>query len=77
MQKILVSLPDDLATRMRWVIPSKKRSQVIASVLSLEIEKRERELYKVACEVENDSVLNQEMEEWNGTSGDGVANETW
>lgn len=77
MQKILISLPDELASRMRFIIPDKTRSKVIATLLAHEIEKREHELYRIASEVEAERELNREMEEWSVTSGDGIEHETW
>lgn len=77
MQKILISLPDDLAQRMRMLIPARKRSGVIADLLESEIHKREQSLYRCAHEVENDFNLNQEMSDWEETVGDGLESETW
>jgi len=77
MQKVLISLPDDLLARMRAVIPNRQRSRIIAEVLESEVEKRERELYKCANDVEKDKVLNTEMSEWDLTVGDGIEPETW
>jgi uncharacterized protein YhaN len=77
MQKILVSLPDDLATRMKRMIPPKHRSRIIAKILEAEILKREQELYQCACEVEADSSLNNEMDDWETTVGDGIESESW
>jgi hypothetical protein len=77
MQKVLISLPDDLLARMRAVIPNRQRSRIIAEVLENEVEKRERELYECANDVEKDKVLNTEMSEWDLTVGDGIEPETW
>jgi len=77
MQKILVSLPDNLATRMRSIIPDKQRSKVITKILEEEICRREQELYECAREVEKDEALNKEMLDWDATIGDGIEPETW
>lgn len=77
MEKVLVSLPDDLARRMRVVIPNRQRSQVVATLLEKEVEQREQALYRCARDVEADEVLNTEMAKWEITSGDGLNNETW
>ena len=77
MEKILVSLPDDLVRRMKTVIPARKRSQVVKELLEAEIEKRERELFECAQAVEKDDALNREMAEWDATAGDGIEPETW
>ena len=77
MQKILISLPDDLAARMRVVIPNRQRSKIIAEILENELIKRERKLYECASEVETDEALNKEMLDWDITAGDGIEAETW
>jgi metal-responsive CopG/Arc/MetJ family transcriptional regulator len=77
MQKVLVSLPDDLAVRMKRMIPPKQRSRIIAEMLEAEIAKREHSLYQCACEVEADSALNNEMKDWEATVGDGIEPESW
>lgn len=75
MQKVLFSLPDDLAARMRASIPPKQRSQVVARLLEQEIEKREQALYRCALDVEADEALRQEMEDWETAVGDGIDDE--
>ena len=77
MEKILVSLPDDLVRRMRIVIPNRQRSKVVADLLEKEVRQREHALYKCACSVEADDEMNKEMTEWEITTGDGLNNETW
>jgi metal-responsive CopG/Arc/MetJ family transcriptional regulator len=77
MEKILVSLPDDLVKRMKTVIPARKRSQVVKELLEVEITRREKELFECAQAVEKDEALNQETAEWDATTGDGIEPETW
>jgi hypothetical protein len=77
MQKILVSVPDNLAERMKAVVPPGQRSKVLAELLEVEITRRETELYQCALEVEKDEALNKEMEDWNTTVGDGIDAESW
>ena len=77
MQKVLVSLPDDLAGRMRAVIPNRQRSRVISEVLEKEVQKREKQLYQCAKSVETDDAMNNEMSDWNITVGDGIEAESW
>lgn len=72
MEKVLISLPDQLASRMRAAIPARQRSKIITNLIEKEIEKRERALYECALAVENDIALRQEMEEWNVTLDDGL-----
>lgn len=78
MEKILVSLPDKIASRMRAVIPSRQRSKVITTLIEKEIQQREQKLYECALAVEKDEALNQEMTEWDVTLWDGLnTNESW
>ncbi len=77
MQKILISLPDDLTARMRTIIPPRQRSKVVASLLEKEIERREKDLYTCALKVEADEELNREMSDWDVTAGDGIGPEPW
>ena len=77
MQKVLVSVPDDLISRMKAVIPSRQRSKILTKLLEAEVTLRETKLYQCAREVESDQALNAEMEEWNTTVGDGIDAESW
>ncbi len=77
MEKILVSLPNDLVKRMRTVIPARKRSQVVKDLLEKEVNRREEALFQCALAVEKDEALNQEMTEWDVTMGDGIEPEAW
>lgn len=77
MNKVLISIPDEMASRMRAAIPRRQRSKVIVQLLEKEIEKRERALYDCALAVEQDTALNHEMKEWDVTLQDGLADESW
>ncbi len=77
MQKVLVSLPEDLASRMKAVMPTRQRSQILAQVIEKEVVRREEELYRCAQRVEKDKALNDEMSDWDVISGDGIDPETW
>src|SRR5687768_3312559 len=72
MEKVLISLPDQLALRMRATIPPRQRSKIITNLIEKEIERRERLLYECALAVENDTNLKQEMSEWDITINDGL-----
>jgi hypothetical protein len=72
MEKVLISLPNQLAVRMRAIIPNRQRSKIITHLIEEEIEKRERILYECALSVEKDKDLGQEMDEWNITLNDGL-----
>lgn len=72
MQKILISLPDELTARLRATIPARQRSKVITHLIEDEVERRERMLYECAVAVENDKDLQNEMKDWNVTIADGL-----
>ncbi len=77
MSKVLISIPDKIASRMRAAIPQRQRSKVIVQLIEKEIEKREKALYECAAAVEQDSALSQEMKDWDVTLSDGLADESW
>ena len=77
MSKILISMPDKLALRMRSAFPEKQRSKIIVQLIEKEVEKREKALYECAVAVEQDHALNQEMKDWDETLQDGLTDETW
>ena len=72
MSKVLISIPDNIASRMRAAIPQRQRSKVIVHLIEAEINRREKALYECAVAVENDAALKSEMEEWDVTLQDGM-----
>jgi hypothetical protein len=77
MNKILISVTDQLALRLKAAIPQRQRSKVIAYLIEQEIDKREKMLYECALAVEKDQALQGEMQEWDITLQDGLENESW
>lgn len=77
MEKILVSVPDQLAARMRAAIPARQRSKIITHLIEEEISRRERLLYECALAVEKDAALRKELKEWDTTLQDGLDDESW
>lgn len=77
MTKVLISIPDKIASKMRALIPQKQRSKVIVQLIEKELEKREKALYACAVAVEQDRELNQEMTQWDVTINDGLTDESW
>ncbi len=75
MLKVLISLPDQLANRMRATIPERQRSKIVALLLEGEILRREKSLYECALAVENDEALKADMAAWGITVSDGLHNE--
>jgi hypothetical protein len=76
-EKILISIPHELAMRMRVSIEARQRSKLIANLIEKEVIKREKQLYDSACLVEQDQLLNQEMQDFDVTIADGLDNEAW
>jgi metal-responsive CopG/Arc/MetJ family transcriptional regulator len=77
MQKILISLPDDLAARLRTALPPRQRSKIIAQLIAAEVTRREKMLYQAAMDAEQDETLNKDMEDWDNTLQDGLDDESW
>jgi hypothetical protein len=77
MNKILISVPNQLVSRLKAAIPQRQRSKVIVHLIEIEIEKREKMLYECAMAVEKDHALNDEMKEWDTTLQDGLKHESW
>ena len=80
MEKVLISLPDHLAARMRAAIPVRQRSKIITYLLEEEIKKRERALYECALAMEKDDNLRKDAEEWDAKllrDGLGKNDESW
>ena len=77
MNKVLISIPETIASRMRAAIPQRQRSKVIVRLIEAEIVKREKTLYECALAVEKDDQLNTEMADWDITTQDGLNNESW
>lgn len=72
MHKILISVPDNLACRLRAIIPHRMRSKIITHLIAEEIKRREDNLYACALEVEKNDLLNEEMKTWDITVSDGI-----
>ncbi len=70
-------LPQEVYHALRILIPERKRSQVITALIKEEITRREKELYRMAQELEQDKELNQEMREWETTLKDGLGESEW
>ena len=75
MPKILISVPDGLAARMKAIIPERQRSKIVVFLLETEIERRESKLYECALAVENDPALKADMAAWDVTVSDGLHEE--
>jgi hypothetical protein len=77
MQKVLISMPDSILSRLRAIVPDRQRSKFISSVVEKELKKREQNLFKCAQKVEQDKELNADMKNWDVTLNDGLEHESW
>ncbi len=69
--RVTPSLPDPLAGKLLVQVPDRERSATVARLLERELARRERELEE-ACQAANaDSVLAEEVAEWQ-SFGDAV-----
>lgn len=75
MEKMLISLPNNLSHRFKALVPSKQRSKIISKLIEEEVKRREQQLFECAQAVENDKELNHEMREWDITLKDGLSDE--
>lgn len=69
---LVLKLPDELVTRFKSMVPNRQRTRVIASLMEAEIRRREKELERVAAEVEADVALKEDMRDWDTTIADGI-----
>ena len=75
-QQILIRLPEDVAARLKAVVPSRKRNQFVLGLVEAAIAEHEANLRSVARSVTADELgdpeLQQEMRDWDSTAGDGI-----
>lgn len=76
MQKILISLPDQLAARLRTVVPARNRSKMLVVLIEQLVSQREKQLYDAAIAVEKDAALRDEMADWDISLQDGLDDES-
>lgn len=77
MEKILITVPNHLAIRLRATIPARQRSKTITHLIEEEVERREQKLYEAALAIEKDTALKKEMKDWDVTLNDGLEDESW
>ena len=72
MSQLLIHLPDSLANRFRSIIPAKQRSKYIEKLLIEELKKTDLKLMASALALEKDVALNDLIDDFDITIGDGV-----
>jgi hypothetical protein len=70
MNKILISISNQLASRLKAVIPP-QLNKVITHLIVREVEKRKKMLYDYGMAIEKDQALHDEMKRWDITLQDG------
>ncbi len=75
--QMLLSIPNEIATRWKAAIPARQRSKVVAQLMEKELEARENDLYQCAVAVEKDQALQRDMQDWDATLQDGLDDESW
>jgi metal-responsive CopG/Arc/MetJ family transcriptional regulator len=76
-EQLLLRLPEDLVRRFRQVVPERKRSEFVRTLLEQALREYAADdadpLYLAALAVEQDKRLTAEMMEWeDATVGDGL-----
>jgi predicted secreted Zn-dependent protease len=78
-QQILIRLPEDVAARLKAVVPSRKRNQFVADLVIAAVIRHEENLSNIAAEVTaeemNNPILRLEMQEWDTATEDGIEDE--
>jgi hypothetical protein len=62
--RVTLSLPDRLAERFLALVPNRERSSTVARLLEKELARRESELGRACQSANADSVLAEEVAEW-------------
>lgn len=62
--RVTFSIPDNLAKKFQSTVPPRRRSRLISKLLNDELKKREKLLEKACISANNDTALNQDIDEW-------------
>jgi len=75
-EQLLLRLPEDLVRRFRRAIPSRERSHFVQQLLEQALppaDSDEDPLYRAALDIERNSLLNAEIDQWeSATVHDGL-----
>ena len=75
-QQILIRLPEDIAARLRAVVPPRKRNKFVADLVATAIVHHEEKLGRIAAAVTEEErknpKLRRETREWETTIADGI-----
>ena len=80
-QQILIRLPEEVAARLKAVVPPRKRNKFVSQLVIKALEDYDRKLALIADQVtadeKNNPELLQEMRDWDVTVGDGIDDEEY
>jgi hypothetical protein len=75
-QQILIRLPEEVAARLKAVVPARQRNKFIADLVAKAVARHEDELAAIAAAVTSEErrsgEVRQEMRDWESTIGDGL-----
>jgi predicted transcriptional regulator len=74
--QIIIRLPDDIAQRLRMLVPARQRNKFVTDLVESAVANREKELEHIAAvvtaEEQGDPALVEERKDWDGVIGDGL-----
>jgi predicted transcriptional regulator len=75
-QQILIRLSEEVATRLKALVPARKRNKFVADLVVTAIASYEKELGNIAAAVTEDEMKNPELRQetraWESTLSDGL-----
>ena len=75
-QQILIRLPEEVAARLKAVVPARQRNKFVTELVTTAVAHHEAKLAKIADVVTNEEKRNskiaQETRDWEATIGDGL-----
>ena len=78
-QQFLVRLPEEVAARLKAVVPARQRNKFVTELVASAVAHHEAKLAKIADTVTNEEKRNpkiaQETRDWEATIGDGIEEE--
>ena len=75
--RVNFTLPKTIYVVFKSLVPERKRSSVVTSLIQHAVGKLQRDLHKAALAVEKVKALNKEMRHWNSTLTDGLEDAPW
>jgi hypothetical protein len=75
--RVNFTLPKDIYLAFKILVPERKRSRLVTSLIAGKVKKLEEGLVKAAEAVEKDKALNKELADWDSTLADGLDETRW